>query len=639
MNDTTDKNRMNLQLQCGVSRLHKLQCGAREMSIERVENEIRRLLSDKRSEVVCISGLWGVGKTFAWRKFLGQAKDRKNGIALRSYSYVSLFGISSLDELKYALFANTVSSGEIGIEPSLDTLRSNTIAVAKKLGRQGAPLIQSLVDRYVMKTPAGTTSFLGYFSIKESIICIDDIERRGDKLAVRDVFGLISSLKEEKRCKVILMLNDDAMANDREKDEFAVHSEKVIDIHLKFAPTARESVAIALSSPEEHFRLLGEHCVALGIANIRIIKKLERAVAGLEPILKEFDKAILNRAIHSLVLLGWSHFDRLSARPLDFLLKRIPRFDNDKSGERLGEREAARNVLLEFYRFGSVDEFDVLLLRGVQDGYFDETLLKELARLLNQQIRDAAASDAYGDAWKLFHESFQNNGEELAEKMVSAFTSNARRINLGDMHGTVELLKAIGKGDEAMKVINAYVTQNADKEIAFDRSRQMFGDQLTDPDLVQALDIKLKSFAVNRDPLSVLLSMTEGWKAADISYLRRLDVDAYYRAFKAATGDSLRRIIANCLQFERIVNVGEAEKEVAALARKALERIGSESPLNALRVRKFGIRVDPNQQSMESARVSRVIEILGCLQDRQAAVLATCRNASACPGISAKIAR
>ena len=570
-----------------------LNIGIGIVSLQLVENEIRRLLSDKQPEVVCISGQWGVGKTYAWRKFLGHAKDRINGIALGSYSYVSLFGISSLDELKYALFANTVSSGDIGIEPSLDTLRSNTIAVAKRLGRQGVPLIQSLVDRFVMKSPAGTTSFLGYFSIKESIICIDDIERRGDKLAVRDVFGLISSLKEEKRCKVILILNDDAMAKDREKEEFSVHSEKAIDIHLKFAPTARESVAIALSLQGEHFRLLGEHCVSLGIANIRIIKKLERAVAGLEPILKEFDKEILKRAIHSLVLLGWSHFDRLSAPPLDFLAKRIPRFDSDKSGERLSEREVAWNIRLDIYRFGSMDEFDLALLRGVQDGYFDERKLKDLAHTLDQQTKETKALDAYANAWKLFHESFQDNAEELTEKMVSGFICNARRINLGDMHGTVELLKALGKREEARKVINAYVTQNADNEVAFDRSRQMFGDQLTDPDLVHALDEKLNSFAQERDPLSVLLSMTDGWKAEDISYLRRLDVDAYHRAFKATSGDSLPKIIANCLQFESIVNVGQAEKEVAALARKALERIGSESELNALRVRRYGIQVNP----------------------------------------------
>jgi hypothetical protein len=183
--------------------------------------------------------------------------------ALGSYSYVSLFGISTLDDLKSALFANTVSSRDIGIEPGLDTLVSNTAAVAKKLSRRGVPVVEAILDKFRLKGPPGTTSFLEYFSINESVICIDDIERRGDKLAIRDVLGLISQLKEQKRCKVILILNDDAIAKDRENAEFAAHSEKVIDIHLRFAPTASESVAIALSTSAEHIRLLGEHCVTL----------------------------------------------------------------------------------------------------------------------------------------------------------------------------------------------------------------------------------------------------------------------------------------------------------------------------------------------------------------------------------------
>ena len=545
------------------------------MSLERVEKEIRRLLANKEPEVICISGLWGVGKTFAWRKFLQEAKDRTNGIALGSYSYVSLFGISTLDDLKNALFANTVTSRDIGIEPGLDTLVSNTAAVAKKLSRQGVPVIQTILDKFGLKAPPGTTSFLEYFSIKESVICVDDIERRGEKLAIRDVLGLISQLKEQKRCKVILILNDDAIAKDREHADFAAHSEKVIDIHLKFAPTARESVAIALNSSAEHIRLLGEHCVTLGIRNIRIIKKLERAVAGLEPMLKQFDDAVLRRAIHSLVLLSWSHFDRISAPPLDVIWKRASRFVSGQGKEVVGERDAAWNALLDAYGFTGVDEFDVVLFEGIKDGYFDEVLVKECARKLDQQINDKTTYEAFDNAWKLFHGSFDDNADEIASAMVAGFVGNARRINLGDVHGTVELLKLLGKRQEAMKVIDAYITQNADNRGAFDRSTQMFGDQLTDPDLIDALDIKFKTFAEEQTPLSVLLSMKDGWTADNIAFLRRTEVEAYYDTFKAVSGDTLRKVISSCLQFERIVNVGENEKEIAARRGKPWSELGA----------------------------------------------------------------
>src|ERR1700739_1746213 len=91
------------------------------VSLELIQNEIRRFLSTAEPEVICISGHWGVGKTFAWNRFLRDASQK--GIALKRYSYVSLFGVNSLEEFKYSIFENSVKSSEIGTEPSLDTLQ------------------------------------------------------------------------------------------------------------------------------------------------------------------------------------------------------------------------------------------------------------------------------------------------------------------------------------------------------------------------------------------------------------------------------------------------------------------------------------------------------------------------------------
>src|SRR5262249_21129001 len=151
-----------------------------------------------------ISGHWGVGKTYAWNRFLKDAQAAKK-IALPRYSYVSLFGINSLDEFKYAIFENSVGSGQIGIEPSLETLQSNTTAAAARFGRKSLWFLQQvpLVKNYV-----GGLGPVWFLSVKQTVICIDDIERRGAGLTVRDVMGLASHLKEQKACKVVLILND-----------------------------------------------------------------------------------------------------------------------------------------------------------------------------------------------------------------------------------------------------------------------------------------------------------------------------------------------------------------------------------------------------------------------------------------------
>jgi hypothetical protein len=61
------------------------------MSVELVKAEIARFLADPEPSVLCLQGKWGVGKTYAWNEQLKAAHASKR-LALRSYSYVSLFG-------------------------------------------------------------------------------------------------------------------------------------------------------------------------------------------------------------------------------------------------------------------------------------------------------------------------------------------------------------------------------------------------------------------------------------------------------------------------------------------------------------------------------------------------------------------
>ncbi|MFT5036695.1 MAG: Cdc6-like AAA superfamily ATPase [Candidatus Azotimanducaceae bacterium] len=61
------------------------------MSVKVIHEEIERFIKSPEPEVLCIKGRWGVGKTFAWNKFINEAASES---ALRHYSYVSLFGLN-----------------------------------------------------------------------------------------------------------------------------------------------------------------------------------------------------------------------------------------------------------------------------------------------------------------------------------------------------------------------------------------------------------------------------------------------------------------------------------------------------------------------------------------------------------------
>src|ERR1700692_4543446 len=101
--------------------------------------EMRRFLSTAEPEILCISGRWGVGKTYNWRQALTQAEransNHPDRLKLQRYAYVSLFGINSLDDLKYAIFENTRrlgSSEEPSINEYVSKLKEMTERVARK---------------------------------------------------------------------------------------------------------------------------------------------------------------------------------------------------------------------------------------------------------------------------------------------------------------------------------------------------------------------------------------------------------------------------------------------------------------------------------------------------------------------------
>ena len=52
-----------------------------------------------------------------------------------------------------------------------------------------------------------------FFCCRNQIVCIDDLERSGADLNIKDVFGLVSYLKEQRGCKVVLLLNDEELSD------------------------------------------------------------------------------------------------------------------------------------------------------------------------------------------------------------------------------------------------------------------------------------------------------------------------------------------------------------------------------------------------------------------------------------------
>ena len=88
------------------------------------ERLLKVLNSDKnQGYVIGLTGEWGIGKTHFWKNFY---KEKRSELDCQKYAYISLFGIDSLDSLKYEIAIQTQAT-------STDKKDSEGNSIAKSL--------------------------------------------------------------------------------------------------------------------------------------------------------------------------------------------------------------------------------------------------------------------------------------------------------------------------------------------------------------------------------------------------------------------------------------------------------------------------------------------------------------------------
>lgn len=564
-----------------------------------IKEEIGRFLSDEQSGVLVISGKWGVGKTFAWDRFLRAAKAKEE-ISFERYAYVSLFGLGNLEDLRSAIFQNTVKRDDIGKVAGLETLEG-VVDSAPLLWRKGGKLARLIpgVDKYT-----GAFEKIGFFWVNRQIVCIDDLERKSASLDMRDVLGLVSQLKEQRGCKVVLLLNDERFQGEDEA-EFREQLEKVADVTLRFEPTPEEAAAIGIDSDVPFHEKLRQHCAVLGIVNIRTIKKIERMAKRLHSELVDFDPRVFEQALHTLTLLAFAKLQPAEAPSLNYI-----RSLNDFSAafdELLAEQaqppeHAEWQALISSYSFNQMDELDGVIFKAVCEGHVDPELLRKEAAAVEKRLVASDADQSFQKAWDLYHGSFDDNAVEVARALADAVRKTPHAISPMNLSGTIGLLRELGWEGNIQELIAEYIVARADESKDFwDLPRSTFGGEARDLDVRKAFAEKLSTFSEGRNPVAVLheIARERGWNPNDVTFLASLSADDFYAIFKGLRGTDLRLAISGALWFRDVGNADEAMTTVTANAVAALQRIGRESEINRRRVTQRGVGVPEQEDTGE----------------------------------------
>ena len=432
------------------------------MSVIQVEKALHDFAVKRMGSAIVLKGEWGTGKTYLWNSVI--EKYRSN-FARVNYSYVSLFGINSLADLKRSIFENTVPSKSAGVV----TTKNSVVENIKKLDLSDAVVGLRKIFSHgrEAKIPfvgsfGGVIDSIQYSMVTETIVCIDDFERRGNSLSARDVLGLVSNLIEKKNCSVILILNEGSLKPD---DEFFTYSEKVFDYEIVFSPSVQESASLVFSPSGEARKIVSENAIKLKINNVRLLKKIDYFAGLLHERLNGCNELVQRQAYRTLPLAVLSIYGGNSAGvDIDFLLTyqgslsgyRMP--DDDRSPEeiRLLAELDLKIEYLQDYGFSSTDEFDVAIINLVRKGYADDQSMRDLVDALEVKIKHDEDIALLQKAWNVFHASFSKNDDEVFAAFDLAIDVSLVNFTINDLDSVASIYYDLGRIDKINSDIDKY---------------------------------------------------------------------------------------------------------------------------------------------------------------------------------------
>lgn len=576
------------------------------MSKAFLKGVVAEFLKSPEPEVLCIRGKWGTGKTYSWDEWLVDATTSRE-IGLKKYSYCSLFGLNTLPEVWSRIFENTINieEGKPPAAPSMSTFDkfvSNTAKPLYKKGKNQARKKLTLATEAGSKLPwvGGVFKAVENAStlwIKDQIICFDDMERKGAKLDVGDILGLASHLAEERNCKVVLILNDEKIEKEEDKEDFRTYLEKVVDISALFDPTVEECVQLGVTDDTAVGRLVAEHATKLQIKNIRVVQRIKRLSDKLEPVLRGRNERVLRHAIRTLTVTGWVEFCE-GAPPREFMdqyfagaLSRALRAGRTEDGEETADTLEKQHwiTLLRDVGVAEYSELDVVLSRGVRNGYFDEELTTDFADLTERRMKENDTRQAISEAWDAYHGAFALDIEAVLKNFEEVVRKNVNDLEVADFDDVVSTIREMGSAERATSLVKFIIENRTPTIEKLSPEIGRRGASIKDEELHNALAEKATSLPDDRPIEQVIQKGIERrWAAHDVERMKNARPEEFRALFMKLSYAEREKLIPSLVRSEKLPqSVGETVIAV-------LKAFYDESPLNRERLREYKSLLDPD---------------------------------------------
>jgi hypothetical protein len=560
-----------------------------------IEPTLEHLLKRQDPFICLVKGEWGVGKTYFIKKFI---RDHYDIIAKQSYSYISLFGISTSADLMQAIYLNTVPTKTTGTPLTEALSRSSSEEAIDRvklfLGR-AKPLLSRLADIPVFganNIKNFVVNNAAHWLTRNTLIIIDDLERHSSSLSIRDILGILTDLKEERGCQIILVMNEDALQrNDGDKPYFET-KEKVIDRELVFQPTVEDAITIGLTDKDKN-QSAAEGCRKLQIGNIRTTQKIDSTLRQLRDVLTEIDITVpesFDRQLQTTTVLAtWAYWERVI--DIDDLEKLEPGdsmvalMEDDEAQPRPSEKKDLYQRVRD-YGYAYSDDTDKMIIRFIKTGAIDKEEMRQRVQENDAAMAKRQRDEAIERAWEVYRGTLQPNVEEVVTALYEANLAGIEDVSVSHLAQAVWVIRELGAEDKANELTARFFNRTAPIE---NYDSYPFKEMLHDERFLEHWREKTATEAPDERTLEETINSYYYDKSnamTDFKRLAQFGEEEFYEWFKGTENPKVLSMASALSHIQYRLPLAQAEIEkIERDARAALRRISAEDKISEVRLR------------------------------------------------------
>lgn len=449
-------------------------------NVVNLEKKLLELINNKDSFAVALTGEWGIGKTHLWN----QLRDENEKVFYgKKYAYVSLFGLDSLASLKSAIAIEVHKS--VGSNDNI--WKKDILKPTKKVlsSLTGSSIGTTSDVRIGLNLGNNIITNVVFSHLKNTLVCLDDIERKSDSLPMSEIMGLVNYLKNERKCQIVMILHNE---QSEDKDYFDKHKEKVFDELLVLDDSLSIVKSIVNSSV---FAIYKQFYEIIGIKNLRFYQRVDKSF-------KLFDKTfpslsqLSKEQILRFILIVRMVYDMPSTLGNDidfkffvdsFTSKNIKDFRGYKIQNAYKEQNEIPDEILKFnkindvihrfYNYFEISDWGEIIVFWITELDFDKKITNDLIekdKLTEETlVIDRLNSEVLGE----FHS--MEIKPNFAERLYYIACAKIGRAQFNNLSFYCDILEACNKKDLASQ-LEIHIKRHIKNSINYHQTRISIDD-------------------------------------------------------------------------------------------------------------------------------------------------------------------